>query len=81
MSKKDKMKISQEFISAMNGVLNGEKWRRKKWTEHEYVYQYMDLILLRYLSFESDDSFNRKYKDTPDIHFANMVATDWIKVE
>jgi len=76
------MKLSKEFIEAMNGVLNGEKWTRK-------VY-YLDGELRRYYKLDICNNIIGKYMHPSALIFiednnskltlGQMTATDWEKV-
>jgi len=65
------MEVSKEFIQAMNGVINGEKWTRNCCWIMDYIFLNGDKKMVK----ESNMS-NGGYWE---IEKHDMIATDWIK--
>ncbi|MHA1447959.1 MAG: hypothetical protein ACTSP4_00865 [Candidatus Hodarchaeales archaeon] len=73
------MKVSDNFIMAMNGILNGEKWYRKKFmfdTAYPYIYLCVNLSSEKITRAISPDN-----EETYSITSEDMTATDWVKVK
>ena len=69
------MKISKEFIQAMNGVLNGEKWTRPDSNYGIHICADDD-----YLAMTSTVS-EQEFCQLPEITIDDMTATDWEQVK
>lgn len=63
------MTVSREFVNAMNGVLNGEKWKRESWQ----CFIRFDLSCICYFDGGKPMSLYRYDKK-------DMTATDWERV-
>lgn len=66
-------RLSPEFIAAMNGVLNGEKWKRISWLDGWYIELcgYDDDVYI--FGGGGLSEYTEKKKD--------MTATDWVQVK
>ena len=75
------MEVSKEFIQAMNGVLNGERWKRNTWEDMVYLttrdgktWKTKGIpVLLRFLG---DNRYSNYF-----VRGIDLFATDWIKVK
>ena len=78
--------VSKEYIQAMNGILNGEKWFRDKWLtvgakrliEKPYIYNDDGEVFFHYI-----DLFNNKHSEEDNylLNLEDMQATDWERVD
>lgn len=83
-----KQEISKEFINAMNGVLNGEKWCRSGWQGRtSWKFGSMPHIYCvgsSAIRYEYTDG-RKPHKETYQKLFIplqeDMTAKDWVKVE
>lgn len=79
--------VSKEYIQAMNGILNGEKWCRNCWSNRtSWKYGHMPFIrkdhdLIKYVETDGR-GFDKKtstieFKLSPE----DIQATDWERVD
>jgi len=73
-----KQKVSKEYIEAMNGVMNGEKWRRDFWGSYVYIKKrkkipFLPDVIITHM--RKSGGKDRYY----DISIYDMQATDWSK--
>jgi len=66
------IRLSAEYIEAMNGVLSDEKWRRESWVSYASITSDGEYVLI---SAKNGDKIIQQ------IHVDNMTATDWVKVD
>jgi hypothetical protein len=62
-------KVSKEFIAALNGILNGESWRRSKLKKYGETYR---VNSVGNISCGSWSNFPTR---------ADLQAKDWVKVQ
>jgi len=75
------LKVSEEYIEAMNGVLNGEKWRREDWEWYIEADNFEDDgdryagqgAIIKMYKGEAEDATWTIFQD-------DFLATDWVKV-
>ncbi len=84
------IKQSKEYIKAMDGVLNGEKWTRSKWQIEDgkdfIAIVPLGLVYRYYLTNEypakARHRMSKNYAYGGFVsHKEHLTATDWVKVE
>lgn len=73
-------KVSDNYIEAMSGVLNGEKWKRDCWKNNKYITSF-DGKVWNTKNKRVLYCIKNKVKSNMFFRCEDMQATDWIKVE
>lgn len=76
------MQVSKEFIEAMNGILNDEKWKRKIWSNFYIAMMKTSnagIMIVEFLKFVEENGYY--FDECYHTKKHDMTATDWVKVE